>query len=59
MEEKDGFVKVNVNMPKKYHRKLKAIAALKGVGLSAYIMECMGKVAFREKNKEYLIICIY
>lgn len=52
MSKKEEFVKVTVNMPKISHRKLKAIAALKDIGLSEYIMECMEKVAFRKQEHE-------
>ena len=52
MLDNKSFVKVTVNMPKLYHRKLKAIAALKDIGLSVYIMECLERVAFRKKEHE-------
>ncbi|MCB1068417.1 MAG: hypothetical protein KDK56_09565 [Simkania sp.] len=50
MSDKEEFVKVTVNMPKGHHRKLKAIAAIKGIGLSTYIMDCIERVALRQKN---------
>ena len=52
MNDKDSLVKVTLNMPKSNHRKLKAIAALKGIGLSTYIMECLENVVFRANTKE-------
>ncbi|CCB87778.1 hypothetical protein [Simkania negevensis] len=50
MSDKEEFVKVTVNMSKGHHRKLKAIAAIKGIGLSNYIMDCIEKVALRQKD---------
>ena len=50
MNAKEGFIKVTVNMPKLHHRKLKAIAALKGVSFSTYIMECIEKATLQEKE---------
>jgi hypothetical protein len=50
MTKEDNFIKVTVNMPKSHHRKLKAIAALKDMGLSAYIMKCVEKVTLRQKD---------
>lgn len=52
MSNDEKFIKVTVNMAKSKHRKLKAIAALKDIGLSAYIMECLERVVFREKEYE-------
>ena len=52
MSKKESFVKVTVNMPKPHHRKLKAIAAIKGIGLSSYIMECLDNVVLRGKEDE-------
>lgn len=52
MSDKEEFVKVNVNMPKGLHRKLKAIAAIKGIGLSTYIMDCIEKVALRQNKSD-------
>jgi len=39
MSDEDRVVKVTVSMPKSIHRRLKAIAALKDLGLSTYIMQ--------------------
>ena len=49
---KESLIKITVNMPKSYHRKLKAIAALKDIGLSTYIVECVEKVAFRKNDEK-------
>jgi len=46
MSDEDRIVKVTVNMPKSAHRRLKAIAALKDLGLSTYIMQCVNEVTF-------------
>ena len=50
MSDKEEVVKVTINMPKGHHRKLKAIAAIKGISLSTYIMDCIEKVALRQKD---------
>jgi len=46
MSDEDRVVKVTVSMPKSIHRRLKAIAALKDLGLSTYIMQCVERVTF-------------
>lgn len=51
MSRDDDLIKVTVNMPKIYHRRLKAIAAIKGIGLSTYIMECIEKANLRQKEE--------
>lgn len=50
MDKENDSVKVTINMPMSYHRKLKAIAAIKGIGLSKYIIECVEKLALRKKD---------
>jgi len=52
MDKEDDFIKVTVNMSKAHHRKLKAIAAIKGIGLSTYIMECIEKITLRKRERE-------
>ncbi len=52
MSDEDRIVKVTVNMPKSAHRKLKAIAALKDLGLSTYIMQCVNEVTFCKDGEE-------
>jgi len=46
MPDNENFVKVTISMPKDRHRKLKAISALRGQGLSNYIMECVEAATF-------------
>ena len=51
MSDENRFIKVNINMSKFTHRRLKAITALKDIGLSTYIMECVKKAAFCKKEE--------
>lgn len=50
MTQEKGFIKVTVSMHSSQHRKLKAIAAIKGVSLSTYVMECVEKEIFRGRE---------
>lgn len=44
----DGYIRMSIDVPGEEHRKLKAIAALRGVSMKHIILECLGRELYSD-----------